>query len=53
MTGLQAAVRRREWDLAAQYLVLGVLRTAARLPEGAAGDLLALLAAERPGRTVT
>ena len=53
MTGLQAAVRRRDWELAALYLVLGVVRSAARLPQGAAGDLLTLLEADGSGRTAT
>ena len=46
MTGLQAAIVRRDWELAALYLLLGVTRAAARLPEGTAADLLALLEAE-------
>ncbi len=46
MTGLQAAVMRRDWEVAALYLLLGVTRAAARLPEGTAADLLALLEIE-------
>lgn len=46
MTGLSVAIRRKDWELAALYLLLGVARAAARLPEGAAADLLALLAAD-------
>jgi hypothetical protein len=45
MTGLHAAVRERDWDLVALYLLLGVARAAARLPEGSAADLISLLEA--------
>jgi hypothetical protein len=50
MTSLRTAIDRRDWDLAALYLLLGVARVVAVLPEGAASDLLALLeAGERRG----
>jgi hypothetical protein len=45
MTGLQAAIARRDWEPAALYLTLAVMRAAARLPAGTAADLLALLEA--------
>jgi hypothetical protein len=47
MRGIEAAIREREWEVAALYLVLGVIRVAARLPPGSAADLLDLLATER------
>ncbi len=53
MVGLHGAIRRRDWDLTALYLALAVVRSAARLPEGAAADLLDLLDSrhhERPRR---
>ena len=49
MGGLTAAVRRRDWDLAALYLLLSAVRVAARLPHGTAADLLAALEGEMPG----
>src|SRR5262245_53088371 len=42
---LTGAIERREWELAALLLMLGLSRVLARLPAGTAADLLALLEA--------
>lgn len=43
MTAMAAAIERRAWDVVALYLLLGVVRAAEALPEGAVLDLLDLL----------
>jgi hypothetical protein len=43
VTGLAAAVERREWRLVALYLLLGVSETAAQLPAESLAALLDLL----------
>jgi hypothetical protein len=47
MQALAGAMERKDWELAALYLVLGVARAARQLPRGTAEDLLAVLAATR------
>jgi hypothetical protein len=49
MHALAGALERRDWDVAALYLVLGVTRAARRLPRGTAEDLIAVLADTRAG----
>ena len=46
MSGLALAIERREWELAALYLLLGVSRAAAKLPPDAIHGLLEVLSAE-------
>lgn len=43
MTTLTQAIEQRNWDLAALLLMLGMSRLLARLPQGTAEDLLAVL----------
>jgi len=43
MTSLAEALERRNWELAALLLLLGLSRALARLPQGSADDLLAEL----------
>lgn len=43
MTALAQAIARHRWELAALLLALGASRMLARLPQGTADDLLALL----------
>jgi hypothetical protein len=43
MTTLAEAIERRNWELAALLLLLGLSRVLARLPRGTAEDLLAEL----------
>ena len=47
--GLDRAIARRDWDLAALYVLYAVTRAASRLPKGTAADLLDLLAGESEG----
>lgn len=49
MHALAKAIERRDWEVAALYLVLGVARAARRLPQGTADDLLMALAEARRG----
>ena len=49
MYALTTAIERRDWEVAALYLVLGVARVARRLPQGTANDLLMALADARRG----
>jgi len=46
MSALALAIERKEWELAALYLLLGVSRAAAKLPPDAVHGLLAVLSAE-------
>ncbi|MGQ9572790.1 MAG: hypothetical protein ACUVV3_06350 [Dehalococcoidia bacterium] len=61
MSALAQAIERKQWELTALYLLLGVSQAAAKLPPDAIHGLLAVLAAEggddlpstrkgRPGR---
>jgi hypothetical protein len=43
MTTLTEAIERKDWELAALLLLLGLSRALARLPRGTADDLLAEL----------
>jgi hypothetical protein len=43
MTTLVEAIERKNWELAALLLLLGLSRALARLPQGSAEDLLAVL----------
>lgn len=43
MTGLAVAVERREWQLVALYLLLGISEAAAQLPPESLAALLDLL----------
>jgi len=43
MTSLTEAIERKNWELAALLLLLGLSRALARLPKGTAEDLLAEL----------
>lgn len=43
MTTLTEAIERKDWELAALLLLLGLSRTLARLPRGTVDDLLAEL----------
>lgn len=43
MTTLTEAIERKNWELAALLLLLGLNRALARLPRGTAEDLLAEL----------
>ena len=43
MTSLSEAIERKQWELAALLLLLGLSRALARLPRGTAEDLLAEL----------
>jgi hypothetical protein len=40
MTSLTEAIERKNWELAALLLLLGLSRVLARLPQGTADDLL-------------
>ena len=46
MSALAQAIERKEWELAALYLLLGVSRAAAKLPPDAIYGLLEVLSAE-------
>jgi hypothetical protein len=46
MSALALAIERKEWELAALYLLLGVSRAAAKLPPDAIYGLLEVLSAE-------
>lgn len=46
MDRLQRAIERKDWDLAAHYLVLGMLKALEKLPPEAIEAMLELLAAE-------
>jgi hypothetical protein len=46
MSALALAIERKEWELAALYLLLGVSRAAAKLPPDAVHGLLEVLSAE-------
>ena len=46
MSALALAIERKEWELTALYLLLGVSQAAAKLPPDAIYGLLAVLAAE-------
>lgn len=43
MTALAVAIQRKQWELAALYLLLGVARAAGRLPPDTVDGLLAVL----------
>ena len=43
MTTLTQAIERKQWEMAALLLALGVSRVLAKLPRGAAEDLLSVL----------
>jgi hypothetical protein len=45
-SALALAIERREWELTALYLLLGVSRAAAKLPPDAIYGLLEVLSAE-------
>ena len=49
MSALAMAIERRQWELAAYYLLAGLAEAAAKLPPDAVGALLAVLE-EAPGR---
>ncbi len=46
MSALALAIERKEWELAALYLLLGVSQAAAKLPPDAIYGLLEVLSAE-------
>jgi len=46
MSALALAIERKQWELTALYLSLGVCRAAAKLPPDAIHGLLEVLAAE-------
>jgi hypothetical protein len=46
MSALALAIERKEWELAALYLLLGVSRAAAKLPPDAVYGLLEALSSE-------
>ena len=46
MLSLTEAIEQRNWELAALLLMLGLSRVLARLPQGTAEDLLAVLECE-------
>jgi len=46
MSALALAIERKEWELAALYLLLGVSQAAAKLPPEAIYGLLEVLCAE-------
>jgi hypothetical protein len=46
MSALALAIERKEWELTALYLLLGVSRAAAKLPPDAIYGLLEVLSAE-------
>lgn len=46
MNRLEAAIERKDWELASLYLALGMLKTLETLPPDAAQSLIELLAAE-------
>jgi hypothetical protein len=46
MPALALAIERKEWELTALYLLLGVSRAAAKLPPDAIYGLLEVLSAE-------
>ena len=46
VSALALAIERRQWELAALYLMLGVSQAAARLPPDAIYGLLEVLSAE-------
>lgn len=46
MSALALAIERKEWELTALYLLLGVSQAAAKLPPDAIYDLLEVLSAE-------
>jgi hypothetical protein len=46
MSALALAIERKEWELAALYLLLGVSQAAAKLPPDAICGLLEVLSAE-------
>jgi hypothetical protein len=48
MTTLEVAVRRRDWERVALYLLLGVSRAADKLPPESLNALLDLLSVEKP-----
>ncbi len=50
MRTLTVALERREWELAALCLLLGVTRAAAGLPPDAIEAMVEVLSAEPPGR---
>lgn len=43
MTTLTEAIERKDWELAALLLMLGLSRAMARLAQGSAEDLIAVL----------
>jgi hypothetical protein len=49
MPALALAIERKEWELTALYLLLGVSRAAAKLPPDAIYGLLEVLSAEGGG----
>jgi hypothetical protein len=46
MSALALAIERKEWELAALYLLLGINQAAAKLPPDAIYGLLEVLSAE-------
>jgi hypothetical protein len=46
MSALALAIERKQWELAALYLLLGVSRAAAKLPPDAVYGLLEVLSVE-------
>jgi hypothetical protein len=50
MLSLAEAIERKNWELAALLLMLGLSRVLSRLPRGTADDLLAMLEDEGDGR---
>jgi hypothetical protein len=46
MSALALAIERKEWELAALYLLLGISQAAAKLPPDAIYGLLEVLSAE-------
>lgn len=46
VSALALAIERKEWELVALYLVLGVSRTAAKLPPDAINGLMEVLSVE-------
>ena len=48
MNPFQEAIAREDWELAAHYLILGMLRMLDSLPPGAAEAMIELIEAEGP-----
>jgi hypothetical protein len=46
MSALALAIERKQWELAALYLLLGVSRAAAKLPPDAINGLMEVLSVE-------